>query len=154
MLSAILMIALAQTPYARAVEIESLDPVPPCQTCDALTARVASLEAQLAARTAAQPVRRVRLIPVSEPVPSASCYTTQAVPASCYATQAVPVATYSAPTVTYASPLGTALPTLSAWAPGAIYTSSAYVERRGLFGGRLFGSRFAAASVCGPGGCP
>ncbi len=113
MLSAILLCAMAQV-HATV----TLDPVPVCPTCNALTARVASLEAQLAVRTVvAEPVRRVRLIEVSPPV------------------------------VTYSAPLGVALPTLSAWAPG--YTTTT-VERRGIFGRRMF----SAASVCGPGGCP
>ncbi len=102
----------------------SLDPVPACPTCDALTARVAALEAQLAARTVVEPVRRVRLVEVASPVRTV---------------------TYSAPVV-YSAPLGAALPSLSAWAPG--YTATT-VERRGIFGRRMF-----SASVCGPGGCP
>ncbi len=112
MLTAVLLCALSQV-HATV----TLDPVPACPTCNALTARVASLEAQLAARAVVvEPVRRVRLIEVSRPV------------------------------VTYSAPLGVALPTLSTWAPG--YTTT--VERRGIFGRRVFSS----ASVCGPGGCP
>ncbi len=111
MLTAVLLCALSQV-HATVI----LDPVPACSTCNALMARVASLEAQLAARPAVEPVRRVRLIEVSRPV------------------------------VTYSAPLGVALPTLSTWAPG--YTTT--VERRGIFGRRVFSS----ASVCGPGGCP
>ncbi len=133
MLSAILLCAMAQV-HATV----TLDPVPPCQTCNALTARVAALEAQLAARSAVEPVRRVRLIEVSQPVR----------------------------TVTYTAPLATALPTLAAWAPGSYavptatyvsppaYMGATYVQRPGLFGGRMFGGRFSATSVCGPGGCP
>ncbi len=141
MLSAILLCALAQV-HATV----SLDPVPTCQTCDALTARVAALEAQLARATRStpsttgsgcltvinypdEPPRRVRLIEVSPPVRTI---------------------TYAAPAVRYVAPLGEALPTLSAWAPGS-YT---VVQRPGLFGGRLFGGRFSSVSACGPGGCP
>ncbi len=137
MFSAILFCAMAQV-HATV----SLDPVPPCPTCDALSIRVAALEAQLqlaSARAAQEPVRRVRFIEVSPPVR----------------------------TVTYTAPLGAALPALSAWAPGsyvvpaptymspgAVYGSTSFVGGRGLLGGRLFGSRFSATSVCGPGGCP
>ncbi len=64
MLTAVLLCVLAQ------VHSVVLDPVPACPTCNALTARVASLEAQLAALTVvADPPRRVRLIQVSEPAP-------------------------------------------------------------------------------------
>jgi hypothetical protein len=130
MLTAILMIALAQTPVVHSTV--TLEPVQTCATCDALTARVVALEARLAAATAPEPVRRVRLIEVP---------------------QSAPAVTYTAPSVvTYRAPLGVELPAMSAWAPGsytvaaptyvspgASYMSSSYVERRGLFGGRLFG---------------
>ncbi len=132
MLSAILASVLFTTQVRSTV---TLEPVPACQTCDALSVRVATLEAQLASRTAAAvPARRVRLIPMPDPAP---------------------VVTYSTPVVTYSDPLGVALPALSAWAPGS-YQSTSFVERRGLFGGRFFGGRFAASSfsACGPGGCP
>ncbi len=130
----------------------TLEPVAACQTCDTLTARVASLEAQIAARTViVEPVRRVRLVQVSDPTPSVACYSAQAVP---------PVV-YSAPTVTYSTPPGSTLATLSTRSPSSYSIpstsySSTYVERRGLFGGGLFGRRFSSTSVsaCGPGGCP
>ncbi len=131
MLTAVLLCALAQV-HATV----DLNPVPSCPTCDALTARVAALEAQLAARPAVEPVRRVRLIEVVPPIR----------------------------TVTYTAPLGAALPALSAWAPGsyvvpaptyvspgASFTTTSVRMRPGLFGGRF--SAFSA-STCGPGGCP
>ncbi len=162
MISAILLCAMAQVQAT-----VSLDPVPACPTCNALTARVAALEAQLSARTVTEPVRRVRLIPMSDAPPTTSgsgCMTVINYP------DPVPAVAYSTPSVvTYRAPLGAALPSLAAWSPGSYvvpsvtyaspgssYTSASYVERRGLFGGRIFGGRFMATSVsaCGPGGCP
>ncbi len=139
MLTAVLLCAMSQVYSA-----VSLDPVPSCPTCDALTARVVALEAQLAARSIVEPVRRVRLLEV--PQSAATGY------------HGMP---YS-PAVRYSSPLGTSLPALAAWAPGsytipqATYVSppasftGSTVVRRGLFGPRMFSS----FSACGPGGCP
>ncbi len=123
MLTAVVLLALSQVSST-----VSLDPVPTCTTCDALMARVAALEARLAATPQEEPPRRVRLIEVSRPARRV-------------------IYTYAAPpVVTYSAPLGEALPTLAAWAPG--YTAAPMPR---FFGPRFFGG--GGFSSCGPGGC-